>query len=311
MLFALATLAHADELEGYVFTINEENDKFVVPSTDKHYTQGLHFTLMWPDEQVPWLARPLSWMPTLGFSNAIAKYGFTVGQNIYTPANLNTSQLITNDRPYAGWLYLGWIRENRGTIGAGIPTLDHWEADLGVVGPASLAYSTQYWFHGLINVGEPEGWGHELHNEPGIALRFNRSCILWQTDPSEEFQAQFIPHLGANLGNIDTSANLGAILRVGYQIPDDFGKRVRPHWGWYVFGGPEANAVARNEFLAGNVLGSSHHVQENPAFVRLQVGIVIELKNVELGYTYNYLTPQFEKQTQYDAYGSLNFTYRF
>jgi len=311
ILLALAGLAHADDLQGYVFNLNEENDKYVSPSTDKHYTQGLHLTLMWPDEQVPWLSRPLSWMPTFGVSNAISKYGFTFGQNIYTPENIDSSQLQTNDRPYAGWLYLGWIRENRGLICGRIPTLDHWEADLGVTGPDSLADSTQFWFHGLVNIHEPEGWNHQINTEPGIALRFHRSCMVWQTDPNEVLQAQLIPGFGANLGNIDISATLGAIVRVGHNIPSDFGKTIVPQWGWYVFAGAEANAVARNEFLDGNVFSSSHSVAKEPAFVHVRAGVVAELKRIEISYTYNYLTPQFEKQDKYDAYASMDFTYRF
>ena len=65
ILLVAVGLVRAQDRQDYVFNIDEENDKFVTPSTDKHYTQGLHLTLMWPDEQVPWLSRPLSWMPTL------------------------------------------------------------------------------------------------------------------------------------------------------------------------------------------------------------------------------------------------------
>ncbi len=304
--------ARSDDLrQGFVFKVNEENDLFVVPSTDKHYTQGLHVTLLWPDDEVPWLLRPLSWIPDFGMTDPIRKYGGQIGQEIYTPVSTNQRRLVPDDRPYAGWLYLGLIREDRGRTAGQVPTIDRFQIDLGVVGPDSLAEDAQVWFHDLIAAQAPRGWRFQLNNEPGIALRFNRRWLLWDSGPETGLRAQLIPDFGANLGNIDTSARLGALMRVGYNIPDEFGPRIEPAWGWYVFGGVAGHAVLRNEFLDGNLISDSHSVSKEPAFLDLKFGAALQLRRVEIAYTYNYHSREFRLQDKHDAYGSLDFTYRF
>ena len=311
LLLGLTGLACADDLQGFVVNVDEENDLFVVPETDKHYTQGLHLTFLWPDDDLPFHFGPLNRVPVLGMTDVIRKYGFQVGQNIYTPVDIITNQPSLTDRPYAGWLWLGLIRDTRGVTAGTIPTLDHLQLDLGVVGPDSLADDSQTWFHGLIQIHEPSGWKYELKSEPGLALRFNRRWLLWDTGDQAGLRAQLIPNFGANLGNIDTSANLGALMRVGHNIPDDFGKHIEPAWGWYVFNGVAGHGVLRNEFLDGDLFYRSRSVAKEPAFVEWRCGLVVELQQMEISYTYNYHSPEFKLQNKYDAFGSLDVTYRF
>jgi lipid A 3-O-deacylase len=308
----LPVTARSEDLrQGFVLKINEENDLFVLPSTDKHYTQGLHVTLLWPDDEVPLLLRPLSWLPDFGMTDAIRKYGGQIGQEIYTPVSTNQRRLVPDDRPYAGWLYLGLIRENRGLTAGRLPTIDRFQMDLGVVGPDSLAEDAQVWFHDLIGDQEPRGWRFQINNEPGIALRFSRRWRLWDAGPDDGLRAQLIPDFGASLGNIDTSARLGALMRVGYNIPDEFGPRVEPAWGGYIFGGVAGHAVLHNAFLDGNLISHSHSVSKEPAFLDLKFGVALQLRRVEIAYTYNYRSREFRLQDKHDAYGSLDFTYRF
>ncbi len=311
LLLVVSSFCRAEDGKGFIVIVEEENDKYVVPTTDKHYTQGLHLTFLWPDNDVPFGFQPLSRLTTLGMTNAIAKFGFQVGQNIYTPQNTVTPNLIRDDRPYAGWLWVGLIRETRGLTAGSIPTIDHIQLDLGVVGPNSLADDTQVWFHGVIQIARPRGWRHQLNNEPGVALRLNRRWLLWDSSADTGLQAQLIPSFGANLGNIDTSANLGAMMRVGRNIPDEFGATIEPAWGWYVFTKMAGHAVLRNEFLDGNLFSRSHSVSKEPAFLDVSLGVAVELQRLELSYTYNYHTPEFRLQQDYDAFGSIGVTYRF
>src|SRR5689334_1278571 len=76
---------------GGVAIVNEENDKYVTPVTDKHYTQGLHVTVLWPDERAPFWMKPMTWCPDFGVNEPIHKYGFTIGQNIYTPIDIESN----------------------------------------------------------------------------------------------------------------------------------------------------------------------------------------------------------------------------
>ncbi|MEI6082912.1 MAG: lipid A deacylase LpxR family protein [Verrucomicrobiota bacterium] len=297
---------------GTVVTLNEENDKYVTPSTDKHYTQGLHVTILWPDECALFWMRPMTWLPDFDVANPIHKYGFTFGQNIYTPIDIQTNALVTDDRPYAGWLYAGLIRENRGTFAGGIPVLDHLEVDAGIIGSWSEADNIQIWFHGLIHVERPKGWHHQLNNEPGLLLNFDRKFLLWDSAaPGDDFHAQMLPHVGINLGNVDTSATIGTMFRLGYNFPNEFATNSPAGWGWYLFSSIDCHAVAYTEFLDGNMYHASHSVDKEPVYAQFRAGLALILRRVEISYTYNYLSKQFDQQDKYDAYASLNLIYRF
>src|SRR2546430_7064985 len=50
---------------------------------------------------------------TLFRSVEAPRFGYTVGQNIYTPRNIRSSIALTYDRPYAGWLYFGMILQRQ------------------------------------------------------------------------------------------------------------------------------------------------------------------------------------------------------
>jgi len=306
--------AHASETigDGARAIVTEENDKFVKPTTDKHYTQGLHLTVLWPDERVPFWGSPMTWLPGFGVVEPIRKYGFRLGQEIYTPIDQSTRTLIPDDRPYAGWLYLGLVRENRGTFAQNIPVLDRITMDVGVVGPYAQSDNSQVWFHGLIEVNQPKGWRNQLKNEPGLLATFNRKFLLWDSAaPTDPFHLQLIPNCGVKLGTIETSATLGTTLRLGYHFPNEFAKSSPSRFGWYVFSGVEARAVAYNTFLDGNLYEDSHRVTKEPVVLRLRAGIAVILYRAEFSYTYNFLTNEFKKQDKFDAYASLTLTCHF
>lgn len=313
LLMAAVTSARADgtNRQGFVFTVNEENDYFSIPTTDKHYTQGIHFSLMWPDDEAPLLARPLAWTPPLGFQRPIQKFGFELGQDLYTPIDLTASAVIPNDRPYAGWLYLGGLREDRGLTAGQIPTLDRYEVELGIVGPWSLGADEQNWWHDLIGNSLANGWDQQLGNEPGLLLRLDRKWRIVDAGESDGLHLQVLPRAGVALGNIQTSARIGATVRVGQHIPDEFAAAIPPRVGWYLFSDVGGRGVLYNEFLNGSVFHASHSVTPEPGVLELRAGLVFELGHSEISYTYVYLNKEFKEQGVYDAYGSLTYVYRF
>ncbi len=298
--------------QGFVLTINEENDKFVIPSTDKHYTQGLHLSLLWPDNDLPTPLQALAFVPDLGIADATRKYGITVGQDIFTPKDTATSSVVTNDRPYAGWLYCGLVRQERGTTFGGVPTIDHLEVDLGVIGPDALAETAQNSFHSLIGATPSRGWDHQLPNEPGVLILGQRKWLLWEYGTDDALKLQLIPNVALSLGNVETAAQIGTMLRVGHHIPDEFSKTMALRVGWYAFSEIDARGVLYNAFLDGT-LGEedASHVDKSPGVAVLRAGIAFVYKHLEFRYTYNKLTREFQQQKSYDAYGSLDLVCRF
>src|SRR6266850_1477981 len=86
--------------DGQIVSLRLENDATV--SSDRHYTQGGLLSYLSADDAVPgWVKVVSDNLPTFGYKVGGAKWGIGVGQEIYTPEDLLSPVLQTNDRPYA------------------------------------------------------------------------------------------------------------------------------------------------------------------------------------------------------------------
>jgi lipid A 3-O-deacylase len=294
-----------------------ENDIF--GDTDQNYTNGFRLALLSSEAKTPQWARwtadhllPLS-------EEGNKRISFAIGQNIYTPEDLSRRDLILNDRPYAGWLYgsLGMVSDT-GT------RLDNAMLTVGVVGSSSYAEPVQKAVHKAIDANYPNGWDNQLHNEVGVVLSLERKWrALYEFSPFGT-GIDLTPHVGANLGNINTDASVGATFRLGYDLPADYGPpRIRPSLpgsdffvpssdlGGYFFAGVEGRAVGRNIFLDGNTFRDSHSVDKELLVGSLQTGVALTYENTRLSYTHVFMTREFEEQQQPAQFGAVTLSYRF
>ncbi|MCP5362094.1 MAG: lipid A deacylase LpxR family protein [Hyphomicrobiales bacterium] len=324
LLIPFSTHAETPAEGGFTFTY--ENDVFL--NTDRSYTNGVRFSWISAEEDLPGFIRPLADNLLSPISDSVPffpkdgkrRVSYAFGQSMFTPQDITQRTLITNDRPYAGWLYgsLGYISDNG-------EHMDALELSIGVVGPASLAEQTQSYVHREITGSPiPEGWDNQLDNEPGFVLRYEHKWRnLYEFSPFG-LGVDFTPHMGASLGNVFTHAALGGTARLGYDLPADYGPpRVRPsisgsdffiptrHVGWYLFAGFEGRAVARNIFLDGNTFGDSHDVDKKHFTGDFQAGIAFTYKDVRLAYTTVYRTKEYDVQHGGDRFGALTLSVKF
>ncbi|RXK53862.1 lipid A deacylase LpxR family protein [Oleiharenicola lentus] len=329
LLLSAATVVVAEEaapvlnIRSSTFTVVTENDKYFA-GTDRHYTNGLKLTWLGEtnlNESYPFVqtaAKVIPWMDP-AHVNWRYKVGFALGQNIYTPTDTDTTALIPDDRPYAGWLYGSIILqaqlENQ---------LRLVELSLGVVGPSALGEQFQNRFHDLINVARANGWANQLRDEPGLRLTWERRYRTWQ------WQGSSLPELGVDLvlrhritlGNVYTHAAGGAVVRLGWRLPADFGPDlIRPgggntpisggpkRFGAYVYASSEVRAVARDIFLDGNTWRDSHSVDKRPFVADLSLGLVFQWPSFRFAYTQDYRTKEFYGQPRRDVFGSIGFSF--
>ena len=225
----------------------------------------------------------------------------------------------TADRTYAGWLYGGV-----GLVSDTGRRYDNLELDLGIVGPQSYAEDTQKFVHGVIGANQPQGWHNQLKNEPGVVLTYERAWRGVAQAYPLDFAADLSPHVGGSLGNVFTQAAGGLILRVGRDLPDDYGPpRIRPSlpgsdffvptgaFGWYLFAGVEERAVARNIFLDGNTFAHSRSVDKNTWVGDFQYGIAVTVGATRIALTEINRTREFEGQQHPDSFGALTVGFRF
>jgi hypothetical protein len=309
-----------------------ENDLF--GGTDRHYTNA--FRLTWlstdlteydEDTRLPRWGLPLiRKIPLINRPGFQRNVGLSVGQNIYTPEDISRKDLIKEDRPYAGWSYLSLTFHVKNEF-----QLDVFEVTAGIVGPSSLAEETQRLVHKWLENEDPKGWDHQLRNEPGLLIGWQRNWRLVSTGKGNGFGFDFIPHIGGVVGNVAIFANIGGEIRFGYNLPLDFGTsfirsgsgieapvnttdpRLRRHknLGVHLFADVEGRAVARDIFLDGNTWKESHSVHRKPWVADMAAGLSIVYKRLKLSYAHVYRTKEFDGQERNEVFGSITLAITF
>lgn len=303
-----------------IYSVTWENDFY--SQTDRHYTNGVRFAYLPPETKIPALIEESAQKFPLFDPSGRKRLTYALGQNMYTPQDITRINPDPTDRPYAGWLY--------GTVGMVSDTgrrYDNIELTLGVVGPASGAEHVQRLIHDIgrgIGARDPRGWKYQLKNEPGIILSYERKWrSIYQFSPFG-MAVDLTPYAGVNLGNIYTNASAGAIVRLGDDLPADYGPPlIRPSmsgsdyflpsrdFSWYLFAGFGGRAVARNIFLDGNSFTDSRSVDHEDFVGDIQMGLAVTYHDVRIGYTHVLRSKEFEGQRSGDSFGAVSVTARF
>ena len=340
-------------------TARLENDLFV--GTDQNYTNGVAFTLVSQDmagrlkpDCLPLPVRlhaelikymnPDFWADAGNPANT-QNVVVTFGQSMYTPEDNAQTELIPDDRPYAGLLYMGlsWNRRKHEPQ-TNLQMLDTREITLGIIGPWSLAEQTQNVVHDAVGSERFLGWQNQLKNEPAIQLAFDRKYRDYRGPRAivSGFSADSIRTLGARLGNIETSITFGIEGRVGWNLPNDFGSYPirpgaenrppsaasihskvddanltsnKPQPGVHFFGILETKLVAHDFSLDGNLFRSSHSVTRRPWIAQAALGIsvhgLLNGRGVRLALMRVYRSREFEEQETDQVYGSVALSIEF
>ncbi len=325
----VASVALADGSgAGPIFAITEENDLFIWPlgpKSDRHYTQGLKLTYFAGEDE---MRRSAEWwnthLPAVAFpkDNSQTRVGFAFGQNMYTPQNIAARNPSPRDQPYCAWLYLGAMFQRRGIGANDIPVMEHFEMDLGLIGPPALGEQAQKFVHRYVSGSvQPEGWDYQLQSEPALLMKYNRAWRLTPVKAAEK-NLDLIPHVGINLGNVRVSGEVGTMLRAGWNLPDDFGITTinstagntggltaqSPSCGAHVFAGAKGEVIGQDIFLEGNTGRASRSVTPEPMIGEFSWGLALRVaRHFDLAYTWVMRSQTFETQRTRDFYGSFTF----
>lgn len=299
-----------------IFNLVWENDKFA--GTDRDYTNGVRASWLSSEENMP------AWSRAVANNLPLAPEGhkrisLALGQSIFAPENLQATTLVADQQPYAGWLYgsIGMVSDTGST-------LDNVVLTVGVVGPLSGAEQTQKFIHDITDSQDPKGWDNQLENEPGIILTYERKWRgILEASPFG-VGVDVTPHVGMNLGNINTDASVGATFRVGYDLPADYGPpRIRPslpgsdffipaeNAGGYLFATIGERAVGRNIFLDGNSFRDGPSVDKKTFVNSLQVGVAATFAQTRISYTQVFISKEYKTQREGSQFGVLTASYRF
>jgi hypothetical protein len=310
------------------FTLYWENDAF--NGTDRNYTNGFKLTLAKAYTQEQETSGGLTtWMidhlPFINEPQARRGTSISIGQNIYTPQDTQAGELIEEDRPYAGFSYIGL-----GFLSQKSVRRDVWEIDIGIVGPLSQAQTVQDFVHDRLDFERANGWENQLGNEIAIEAICESKWRLWRTPQWHGIGFDLIPHLGGRMGNVAIYANTGLEMRLGWYVPRDFGscpirpgcdigdgdtgvapEYVQSKYGMHWFASIDGRFVLRDIFLDGNTFRQSHRVDKEPFVADLMAGIAMRFGALQISYAITMRTREFTQQEKRHQFGAFHLTYTF
>lgn len=289
------------------FAFAEENDVFVpFEHTDGDYTQGLRFNWSyvpgcapkwmgeWGEKHLPSLGESLRHLVYEQEVSADVRYAVEFGHMIFTPNDINESQPILDDRPYAGLLFGGLsyaIVDNQGNTAR---RQHQFELQLGVVGPISQAEQSQKIVHSVMRGQQPHGWDNQVRNEP--VMQFNYTFQRRFVSPDGHFDV--IPGVAIAAGSVFDYAAINGVVRVGtknmrgFPVSNirasaaDAARRGPGDWELYVYAGVEGRGVYHNLFLDGNNFVESQYVEKKPFVYDLKLGGSLRYGAFRLSYSY-------------------------
>jgi lipid A 3-O-deacylase len=309
----------------------EENVTFSPHRDDRDYLNGtnLSYTTGSLKKNSIWNS-PASWLGDSTFlfqrpsDKTDNRLEWTIlGQSIYTPENHQLRDPSLDDRPYAGWLYTG-LNFVQDYDAQQLTTLQFLG---GIVGPWALGREVQNGVHTILGQQLARGWSHQLSNEFGFTVSWKRK---WRFNHQlgEEYSWEIIPDAGIAVGNVFDYAEAGFLVRWGRGLKADWGPemvrpgysgtsyfsgdRAGPKFGWDLFFGTQARAVAWNIFLDGNTLQNSRGVAKEPLVDDLIIGAeLFSIAGFRLSFSLVERTPEFRTQKGMDSFGSFNGAYAF
>ncbi|MDO6564352.1 lipid A deacylase LpxR family protein [Amphritea sp. 1_MG-2023] len=328
------------------FTFYLENDLFA--DTDQQYTNGIRFSWTSPDltsylddKSLPvWVRRYNRYITApLGLyddtprnqDEIVRNLVISLGQLMFTPQDNKRTTVDTDDRPYAGWLYLGMgyhLKHDQ--------RMDSAIMNIGMVGPASMAQEAQNLVHDLRGIEKFEGWDNQLNNELGVQIVYERKYRTPVKRVKGALEYDVIWHGGASLGNVATYVNAGGEFRLGWFLPDDFGtSSLRPggnnsapgsqdlrtlattgysreqNFGLHGFIAFDGRWVIRDIFLDGNTFSDSHSVNKRNFVADLSIGASMLIDDWKVSYARVFRSQEFDTQDETHSFGSISASYSF
>lgn len=307
------------------FTAYWENDGTLpnfIDDTDRYYTNGVGLELSFdpglsPSAQTRWA---ISDEPA---DQQRFGVGITLKQRIFTPTSILQANPPARDHPYGGHLAVALAFQR-----ADDHTHDHFGLELGITGHTSGAEAVQGWIHNTFpDEDDPLGWNTQLPTEATVNFAYTRT---WKTERANlaGLEMEMLPALGFDLGTVSIAARSSMTLRIGKNLPTDFGPasllghkdhtvRVsetgiregyeETNWSLYAYTRLGIDAIARDLFLDGTAFSASRSAQREPLVATFSFGVIVRYESFYLGWTQNIQTNGFEAQNDSQTWGSIVF----
>jgi len=316
LLLLSALTLNADQVSFSLY-----NDFFT--GNDGHFSNGVAFTWLEDNEQNSYTHFVLDTLDTLNITmDSSQKYnaGVSLTQIIVTPNDTTLSTPQYNDIPYTGYLALSSY-----LIQSDNDSFVEYAFDLGVIGSASLAETTQKTFHGMIGNDKPQGWGTQQGTQVTANLLVQYGEISWEGKISDSLNADWFNHAGVSLGNFNTSASGGTAFRIGHNYVRNFNEhypylreeatlvdiaKIHQGFGWSVSSGMDAELLAYS-YILDEAKNSGYQTDKEIVNFTAYFSGDIYYDNHKFSLFYQGQTPLTKQQNSNVYFGGILYTYKF
>ncbi|MFO7592512.1 MAG: lipid A deacylase LpxR family protein [Pseudomonadota bacterium] len=320
--FLSAPKLYASSAADETFTSVQLENDFFANSGDRYYTHGTQLSVLKKQTPPDWLFALSELMPLYEEGSQLNFVNYRLAQKIFTPDDTEATAPVSNERPYAGYLYAGVSLISQIYSSANVDHGNMVEFTLGVVGPSAMSEQSQKNFHNLVGIDSPNGWDNQLEDEAALGVSYTRFWRLVQPlNGSLETGAN--PHMTLTVGNVYTYGAGGVMFRLGKRLKSDWspptigpGFPGVPYFrggsasSWYFYMGFESRLVGRNLFLDGNTFKDSHSVDKETLVGDMQFGFVYTLNNWRIAFSNMIRTREYATQKDNMHYGAVNISYR-
>lgn len=320
---AIAQPVATDRWEFRQFQV--ENDVFPVPYSqpgDRFYTNGLRVSFgkgrfePGVETGLPFWLRPVR----KACSRCTISPNVALGQQMFTPEDIENPELQIGERPWAAWLYAGF----GASVDTSARTRHDFELQLGVTGDAAIGEFGQKIWHELSGSPRPRGWDNQFGPDVGVNVYYNFQHILMSAEEGSVVDWDFVPSIKAATGTMTTYAGTGGTVRIGRNITDfpyspirPSERRVRvnrlPKLEIYGFIGADLRAVAYNYFLEGSLFDTEPVVVDPKRYVwDFNFGVTARFDRYNITYAVVRRSEEFERLVGTDrgihSFASLSLT---
>jgi hypothetical protein len=279
--------------------------------TDEEYTNGVVLAVealhgSWLTRRVLGVA-PSCALAALDAERCHAATAY-VGQDMFTP-NLDRPPFVTPDweseRPYAGWLYLGYT--GRSVSRRTARTLD---VQVGVTGKPALGQASQriaHWINRRYTT-PAVGWETQVAFQPGVQVGYSHAVLAMRGSVAGKAFVDLVPAVGVTLGSARTVADAGGRLRIGYNLShplDPRRWRSRSPLEYWVSAGARAAYVAYDVTLDGTLVHGARSVERVPGVRDYSFGAGVRMHRLSVGWEATTRSRQYATGPLHHAYSSM------
>ena len=301
----------------YHWSVVWEND--AIANDDGGYTNGFALNgghLLTPENNEQWEQKATRWLPFPQNTSYQEAVSFQLAHAIYTPSDIDTAELIEDDRPYAG-LLLGALNLYRFDT----KRSSRYEFVIGVIGPASGAEYIQRYIHDVIGTVDPSGWDHQIGNEIVVRAGYEQLWRLYESELSNGIEYDLLSAADIRAGNLSSDIGGGFSFRFGSGLASSFpmawlipGRTLPALAGsqsgdWNVFATLYANYVFNDITIEGNTFKDSHGVHLVNEQALYVVGGSYRFSNWMFSGSVKENSHEFEESGESTMFGSFSFSF--